>query len=236
MKTNFYISNKYQIKNYIFKNGIKADLYIESKRNSFLVILISFSKEEGEKVISLFNNLSYSLSFLNIYDFNWNDDLTPRYSEKIFNKGQGFKGNADNFLKFIINEVLSIIEKEMNPVIKIIAGYSLGGLFSLYSAYKCNEFNKVICASGSLWYPNLVNFIKENQISNNVKDVYFSLGDKEKYTSNRYMKNVYDNTLDIFNNIKEKGINTIFELNKGNHFVDNDIRVFKGIEWCIKQK
>ena len=74
-----------------------------------------------------------------------------------------------------------------------------------------------------------MDFIKENDLPHKPDMVYLSLGDKEALTKNQILSAVEKNTVEICRHFKDKGINTIFELNEGNHFKDADIRLAKGI-------
>ncbi len=44
---------------------------------------------------------------------------------------------------------------------------------------------------------------------------------------------VEDKTKEIYEHYKDSGIDTVFELNPGNHFKDADIRLGKGIAWIL---
>ena len=63
--------------------------------------------------------------------------------------------------------------------------------------------------------------------------MYFSLGDKEAMAKNQILKTVQDRTEAIYKIFDEKGIDTIFELNPGNHFKDEAVRMAKGINWIL---
>ena len=116
--------------------------------------------------------------------------------------------------------------------VEIIAGYSLAGLFALYSAYRCDQFEGIVSASGSLWYPGLMNYMDEHEISPKIQKAYFSLGDQEAKTSHPLMSQVEKNTGEIQRKLSGT-IKTIFELNEGNHFKDADLRLAKGIAWIL---
>ena len=49
--------------------------------------------------------------------------------------------------------------------------------------------------------------------------IYFSLGDKEAKTRNPILKTVQENAEEIWAFYQSKGIDTVFQLNPGNHFV-----------------
>ena len=98
----------------------------------------------------------------------------------------------------------------------ILGGYSLAGLFALWSAYQESCAVKFAAAAGmspSVWFPGWLEYMKTKQIQ--TKRVYLSLGDREERTRNAAMRQV--------------GL----EWNKGNHFQDVDVRCGKGFLWCM---
>lgn len=117
---------------------------------------------------------------------------------------------------------------------RYIAGYSLAGLFALYSLYKTDVFSGAASVSGSLWYEDFKNFVLENKMKAKPDRVYFSVGNKESKTLNAYMKTVENNTREIESFYRSQGIKTIFELNSGNHFQNIAGRVAAGISWLIQ--
>ena len=176
--------------------------------------------------ISRDNDLHYNLLAIKID--NWDNDLSPWPSEPLF-KGNNFTGNADILIEYIKNTLLN----SMNYDNYYLIGYSLAGLFSLYCAFYLNIFSGVASVSGSLWYKDWLDFIKGNRILS--KKTYLSLGDKEANSKNHTMSTVLDNTNKTYETLKQD-CNCIMELNPGNHFVDFEIRMYKAIEWLLKDE
>ena len=65
--------------------------------------------------------------------------------------------------------------------------------------------------------------------------IYFSLGDKEAKTRNPVLKTVQENTETIRAFYQSKGIDTVFRLNPGNHFVQGIKRTVAGIQWLLSR-
>ena len=65
--------------------------------------------------------------------------------------------------------------------------------------------------------------------------IYFSLGDKEAKTRNPILKTVQENTEKIQTFFQNKGIDTVFQLNPGNHFVQGIERTIAGIQWLLSR-
>lgn len=105
------------------------------------------------------------------------------------------------------------------PAWREIAGYSLAGLFVLYDIYQTDVFSLVGYISGSLWFPGLKEYIFSYEPKRRSDRIYFSLGDKEAKTRNPVLKTVQKNTEMIQAFYQGKGIDTMFQLNPGNHFV-----------------
>lgn len=231
MKNSFKINNK-NIDIYIFKS---------SNKPLPLIILNSYSSKNDDILENLSKLKCDNFILVIISNLNWDDEMTPWPATKLNSNSQNFKGMANDYLneliKCIIPKIKEYTEKESIQIKEyIIAGYSLAGLFSLYCAYKTDLFSKIVSASGSLWYPNFLNFVKEKDISKNIKKIYLSLGDKESKTKNELLKTVEKNTKEIAKIYKAKNINTIYEINEGNHFNNPSFRIVKGIKWILEGK
>ncbi|MFQ9900336.1 MAG: hypothetical protein ACLRWF_00795 [Ruthenibacterium sp.] len=65
--------------------------------------------------------------------------------------------------------------------------------------------------------------------------LYFSLGDKEAKTRNPALQTVQENTKAVQAFYRKKGIVTMFQMNRGNHFIQGAERVADGMKWLLKQ-
>lgn len=177
----------------------------------------------------------FSLAVVN--DVNWDDEMTPWPIPPISFGDTPCTGGADAYLEKFIGEILPEITDSLpyQPTYLALSGYSLAGLFSVYAAFKTDIFSRIISASGSLWYPDFLPFARDNHISKNVSTIYFSLGDKESHTKNKYLAPVEDNTRYLAKYFSDQGIKTTFELNKGNHYHNSTGRTAAGIKWTLEQ-
>ena len=114
-----------------------------------------------------------------------------------------------------------------------IAGYSLAGLFALWSLWQTDAFDRAASASGSLWFPDFVDRASTAPFAGSPQAVYLSLGKKETKTPNRMMRHVLDDTRAMEALLVERGIPTTLELNPGNHFAQTDLRMARGIHWIL---
>lgn len=217
---------------------------VHSKENCFgelpVVILHTYGNE-GKEVFNKCIELGCKdFILVSISNLDWNNDMSPWFALKLNEHGEDFLGKADKYIEALVNNIIPSVEKYLKDGLKIsvkyygIAGYSLAGLFAVYSGYKTEIFRRIASASGSFWFPKFIDFVKENKISSNVEKIYFSLGNKENKVRNEVMKTVEDNTKEIERIYNSQGIKTIYEENQGNHFKDGTLRMTKGIKWILE--
>ena len=176
---------------------------------------------------------SFTLACISGMD--WNADLSPWEIPPLRKNEPPFSGKADSYLAFIVCQALPTILQKLSPPPYIaLAGYSLAGLFALYAAHKTKAFSRFVAASPSAWFPRFVDFAKTTPFATKPDSIYLSLGDKESKTKNPLLSTVQNNGESLADFYKTQGIKTIFELNKGNHFTDNQARLAKGIKWVLK--
>ena len=209
--------------------------FIKGKTDDAPLIVIPSFKDNSlnlKKEIEKLTDKDFSL--LTIYVSDWNNDLSPYVASSIFKGISDFKGNADSFLDYVLNLIKKVVlEEKVKPIYKALTGYSMAGLFAVYTLFKTNEFLKVGSVSGSLWYPLFIEFVKNNEVLQGISTFYMSLGDKEKKTSNKIMSQVETNSLIVFEKIKSYFNNSKFELNSGNHFKDEGLRIAKCISYLL---
>lgn len=155
-----------------------------------------------------------------IYPYDWNYCMTPW---KYHDKNMGKTGGGEEFLSWFISEIYD--EKYQR---QYIGGYSLGGLFALFTACEKELFDGVMSVSGSLWYPGALEYFNEKSIGKRIGKIYMSLGDKESLTKNAEREKVGFNTeklAEVFGKTKE----VFFEYNRGGHFTDISERIAKSI-------
>ena len=166
----------------------------------------------------------FSLLAFKVHD--WNTDLSPWPASAVFGKEDFGNGAADT-----LAEVLKCCTDPKKKY--IIGGYSLAGLFALWSAYQTDVFKGVAAASPSVWFPGFQDYMRGNSIL--AASVYLSLGDKEEEVRNAVLCTVGDRIREAYGLLKEQGINTTLEWNRGNHFKDPDIRMAKAFAWVMKR-
>lgn len=163
---------------------------------------------------------------------NWNDELSPWKAPAAFGDGV-FGGNAEKTLKELIKIINTDVlqGRDISEVTLYIGGYSLSGLFALWSVYLTDIFSGIAAVSASVWFPGFYDYISDNVI--NTKSVYLSLGKKEEKTRNKVMSNA-GNIMRDFYSLLSTQVHSILEWNDGNHFNEPDLRMAKGFSWLLK--
>jgi len=156
----------------------------------------------------------------------WNGDYSPWAAPPVFGK-EGFAGNGRETLRWLMEECVPNVEKDARPDNRIIAGYSLAGLFALWAAMETKMFSGVVSCSGSLWFPSWIDYLESKRLPH-ATNVYLSLGDKEEKTHNAVMASVGNNTRKTLEILKSQ-CNATLEWNAGGHFNEPISRLAKGI-------
>lgn len=197
-------------------------------------VYASMYMEAGEAVLGACGRLGCpAFNLVTVSDLHWDEDLSPWPSEPVVTADDHFTGESDGYARYIDGEVIPYAESILGGSERVIAGYSMGGLFALYAPYVSDSFDRCVSGSGSVWFPNFVEYVESHDFRRVPKSVYLSIGDRESRTRNPYMKLTEGNTRHLCEFYRSKGIDSTFELNPGNHFKDADIRLAKGIAWTL---
>ena len=185
------------------------------------IIYLNTFSDEGQKVFDVAQAAGcLPFTLVAISDLDWNHDMVPWDSPPAFKNSEPCTGGADDYLHLLTEEIIPAAEKEINgvPRWRGIAGYSLAGLFALYAIYQTDLFSRIGSMSGSLWFPRMKDYIFSHEPKRWPDCMYFSLGDKESKTRNPILRSVRQNTEEIHAFYQSKGIDTVFQLNSGNHY------------------
>lgn len=186
------------------------------------------------EVAKIQDNIDKQFSLIAFKIEDWNSELSPWEAPPAF-ENKSFGSGAKDTLEFIESRFIPTVKEKYNldnDIKFILGGYSLAGLFSLWSAYKSNIFSGIAAASPSVWFNGWEEFMNNNTPLSNT--IYLSLGDTEEKTKNKVMSAVGDNIRKQEELLKNDKIKTILEWNKGGHFSNSDIRVAKAFIWCIE--
>ena len=221
-KTKMIIGNK---RCFLYKDENPTSILIQAIDEHDLEVLDSEVAMIREQTNEKFMLLAFLVD-------NWNDDLSPWKASAVFGK-ENFGGKALDTLKYVENSLLPYLkEKYVDDKKLYIGGYSLSALFALWACYNTEIFDGVVAASPSVWFPDFIKYVSENDIKAN--KIYLSLGDKEEKTKNKMMATVGDNIREYYDVLKKDSSNeVILEWNEGNHFVNSDLRTAKGFAWIM---
>lgn len=240
--------------------------YITGDTNTYEKLLIwPMGAHEKEAMGTVFESLSEELLahrclFLACQIEDWNRELSPWEAPAVFGK-ERFAGRGEETLKWLTQACIPYFQKaswkkgESVPV--FVGGYSLAGLFALWSFHETGLLRGAAACSGSLWYPGFMEYVRDKEAVGNkevvsiagaikkeeaadVDDrkkhyIYLSLGTKEGKTRNPVMAAVQGCTEELYDFYRSKPeIMATLEFNPGNHFTEPEKRLLKGFRWLIE--
>lgn len=175
-------------------------------------------------------------NLVTISGLHWNQELSPWPIETVVSRDDRFTGGAPELLPLLTGEVVPQVERLLDapPAWRCLAGYSLGGLFAVWTAFQTDLFTRILSASGSMWFPGWLEYAHEHQLAAPLQGIYLSVGDKESTSRNAVLQTVSERTQALAQLMADRGIPTTFQLNPGNHFKNPPLRVVKGIKWLLQ--
>ena len=221
-----------------FAIGSKTVSIFPSSEPGAPIIYLNTFFGEGQKICETAQAAGcLPFTLVAISDLDWNHDMVPWDCPPAFKNSEPCTGGADDYLHLLTEEIIPAAEKEINgvPRWRGIAGYSLAGLFALYAIYQTDLFSRVGSMSGSLWFPSMKEYIFSHEPKHWPDCMYFSLGDKESKTRNPILRSVRQNTEEIQSFFQDKGIDTVFRLNPGNHYDHAAERTAAGLCWLLSR-
>ena len=223
---------------YTFTVGGKTAAVFPTEELGAPVIYLNTFSGEGEQIWQAAQAAGFPpFTLVAVSDLDWNHDMAPWDSPPVFKNAQPCTGGANDYLQLLTKEIVPSVEKELSeePRWRGIAGYSLAGLFTVYAIYQTDLFSRIGSMSGSLWYPGIKDYIFSHEPLKQPDHMYFSLGDRESKTRNPILQSVQQDTEEIQAFYQSKGIDTVFELNPGNHYKQATQRTAAGIGWLLNR-
>ena len=161
----------------------------------------------------------------------WNRDLSPWPAPGVFRDSGNFSGEGSAFLDTLIGQIIPLVEAQLGfaPASRAVAGYSLAGLFALWSVFQTDLFDQAASISGSLWFDGFIDYLESSAPPSGLRQIYLSLGDREKNARNQRMAAVENCTRQAVELLREWNIPVMFEINPGGHFQDIPGRIARGI-------
>ena len=226
-------------KNEMMICGKKCILYLNENTEYILIQPVDendISVLDNEvKHIEENTDRNFSLVAFKIED--WNSELTPWEMPLLRGKGN-FGDGAAGTLEFIKNDLIPSLSEYINTENKeikyILGGYSLAGLFSLWSGYQTDIFEGIAAVSPSVWYKGWIEYVEAGKPLS--EKIYLSLGDTEEKTKHQILSKIGNNIRKQHEILENSGnMKTVLEWNEGNHFQNPDIRTAKGFLWVMNK-
>lgn len=217
--------------------GKRVELYPAASANQSIVYLNIFREDNGGVYKALQSAGCPDFSLVVISGLAWDDDMSPWAIPPISPEDTPCSGGADAYLRLLTAEIMPQAE-ELAPghiAWRGLAGYSLAGLFALYAPYKSAHFDRIASMSGSLWFPGFKEYVFAQAMLKRPDCLYLSLGSQERKTRNPYLKIVQERTEEIAGFYARNGLDTVFQLNPGNHFKNVIQRTAAGIAWILSR-
>ncbi|MBR2520733.1 MAG: hypothetical protein IKE62_00945 [Oscillospiraceae bacterium] len=197
---------------YIDLGEIRAAAYAQAGAGS--VIYVHASKKDPEPVMALAGPLDSAVVWME--GAVWERDLTPWPAERAFRRGEDYTGGAGEYLQKLSDNMRKVEQAlGINPVVRALVGYSLGGLFSLYCSYLTDAYPVIGSISGSMWYDGFREYAASHTCR--AKYVYISLGRGESHNKNPRFSTVAESTGAVKEALEKNGVKTRFEWTGGDH-------------------
>ncbi len=192
-------------------------------------VLIQMIDDHGLRVIEaeaeeIRKSTDVHFCLLGVKVDSWMRELSPWPAPSVF-ANEGFGDGAG----ITLQSVLSLCSDRRRNY--YIGGYSLAGLFALWSSSLTDMFKGVAAASPSVWFPCFTDFLKNNPLR--TQTVYLSLGDRESKTRNKTMATVSERILECRNIILSQGVDCYFEWNNGGHFQNPEKRTAAAFSYLL---
>ena len=214
---------------------METKLYPSRESGAPLLVLLTH-EEEGERFLAAVRGRTRApFSLLCVGVEHWGDDLTPWPSGSIHKGSPPYGGRAEEFLEKLVRKAVPAAERELGSesAYRALVGYSLGGLFAIWSAYRTGMFSRIGSVSGSLWYEGFPEFALRETPEGDPEKIYFSLGDRESRTRHPLVRTVEENTILIERFWAQRGCRTVFERNPGGHFYESEERTARAAAWLL---
>ena len=105
-------------------------------------VYASMYSEVGSEVLRACSGFGCpAFNLVSVSDLDWDTDLSPWPADFIMHGG-GFGGGADGYARFLTGDVIPFAEGILGVSRRVVAGYSMGGLFALYAPYVTDAFGE----------------------------------------------------------------------------------------------
>ena len=138
------------------------------------VVYAVMDQEEAQAVRSMLKEPKPALAAISGVD--WNRELSPWPAPKVFRGGEDFGGDGPAFRGILAGQIVPSVEAQLGfvPVSRAVAGYSLAGLFALWSVFQTDTFDRAASVSGSLWFDGVMDYMRISAPPSGLRRIYLS--------------------------------------------------------------
>lgn len=164
-----------------------------------------------------------------IYGMDWDNCLTPWPAPNSEKGSQPFRGQAAEFPLQLQTQVFPTIERAIGITAtpeRNLIGVSLSGLFALWAwIYHPGYFASIASLSGSLWYPQFVDWVQSSHLAPSLGQAYFLLGENERTSRNPLYNTVEAATRQVMAILQAANVRAAFNWNPGGHLAPLEPRI-----------
>jgi len=186
---------------------------------------------EAQKIAAL-SQIPFVLATIELED--WMLDLMPWPDGNISRDSEAGK-HGQVTLQYVLLSLIPELQSRFGPLPIILGGYSLSGLFALWSSTQTDSFKAIAAASPSVWIKDWIPFARKHVPMADA--VYLSLGDQEEHVKNQAIARVGDNLRTQYSLLQEQlgPDQSTLVWEQGGHFNDNEGRLARAFSWCIEK-
>lgn len=141
---------------------------------------------------------------------------------------------APAYLPVFLQEIVPEAERRLRePGARILAGYSLAGLFALWVMCRTPDFSRVAAASPSLWFPGFRNWFLQQSVPALPESIFLSCSEEEYNTDNEYLAPEKPALEAVERWCREHDVPAVFQLDPGDHYQDVLQRTATAIAWVL---
>jgi predicted alpha/beta superfamily hydrolase len=139
-----------------------------------------------------------------------NHEYTPWASPAVTPGAPAFGGGGEEYLRALVEDIKPYIDSNYHTLTEPrhtgIIGYSLGGLISLYAAYRYPEvFGRIGLLSASFWFDGIIDYMRDHPAGRPGQRVYMYVGELEGCYKNNAQKEMVSRTYAAYQLLQEQG-------------------------------
>ena len=190
------------------------------------------SREEEASLLA--GRMAVPVAWLVVELKDWTEELMP-WADAAVSRNETIGAGADRTYRFVVEQAVPWLRHRYGELPVVLGGYSLGALFALWAARRCDSFVGVAAASPSLWIAGWPEFAEQQTVR--AECVYLSLGDAEEHCRNKAMARVGERVRDEYARLQRQPNLRACTLqwNRGGHFADNARRLADAFAWCVER-